>query len=228
MLFQFSYLSLENSSTFLWRVCVTTGNLAVPGGRHNTGVLFALFQLQGHGALVAYFCWAEVLDWTRIYEAGIFCPFFAMCSKFLEGCAVQTNQCLADYGLHFAITTFHVHHHRDGHTAGNPFFCRSRCVLDDGHVACLAIGNELGCACAKCVAVVSIVVGRSGATSFVAEEVVLCCKLAAELACFFQAFNFLATISERSFSVSMRETCTFPCGSRSMVSCLATPSGRLS
>lgn len=37
MLCQFSYLSLENSSTFLWCVCVTTGNLAVPGGWHNTG-----------------------------------------------------------------------------------------------------------------------------------------------------------------------------------------------
>lgn len=42
MLFQFSYLSLENSSTFLWRVCVTTGNLAVPGGRHNTGGIICL------------------------------------------------------------------------------------------------------------------------------------------------------------------------------------------
>lgn len=42
MLFQFSYLSLENSSTFLWRVCVTTGNLAVPGGWHNTGGIICL------------------------------------------------------------------------------------------------------------------------------------------------------------------------------------------
>ena len=52
MLCQFSYLSLENSSTFLWRVCVTTGSLAVPGGWHNTGDYLpcSSFKVMVHGS----------------------------------------------------------------------------------------------------------------------------------------------------------------------------------
>ncbi len=60
--------------------------------------------------------------------------------------------------------------------------CRSCGILHDGHIASLAVGDELGGTGSKGVAIVGIEVGRSGTTSFVAEEVVLGCKLAIVLA----------------------------------------------
>ena len=95
-----------------------------------------------------------------------------MCGESLEGLAVELDEGLADHGLHVAVAAFHVHHHGDGHTAGNPLFGRCGSVLHDGHVAGLAVGDELRCRCTECVAVVGIEVGGSGAASFVTEEVV--------------------------------------------------------
>ena len=79
-----------------------------------------LFKLQGLGRLVADLGGTEVLDRARINVAGVLSPFVAMSSEELEGSAVEFYKSLADNRLVSAVTTFDVHHHRDGYTAGDP------------------------------------------------------------------------------------------------------------
>ena len=135
-------------------------------------VLFGLFEGERAGALVANFRGSPVLDGSGVDEGGLFGPFFAVCGESLEGFAVEFDEGLADHGFHVAVAAFHIHHHGDGHTAGDPLFGRCGGVLHDGHVAGLAVGDELRSRCTECVAVVGIEVGGSGAASFVTEEVV--------------------------------------------------------
>ena len=100
----------------------------------------------------------------------------------LERSTVQLNKSLADNRLHLTITLLHVHHHRDGHTTGNPLVGRSCRILHDSHVACLTIGNELSSRSTQSIAVVSVEVRRSSATSLISEEVVQGRELAGVLA----------------------------------------------
>ena len=111
-----------------------------------------------------------------------------MSSEELEGSTVQLYKGLADNGLVGTVATLDVHHHRDGHTTGNPLSSGGCGVLDDAHVARLAIGNEAAGVEAEAVAVVGIVVAGSSAAAFVAEEVVLGAELGCA-ACFLQALG---------------------------------------
>ena len=146
-------------------------------------VLLLLLQLESDGRLVAYFCRAKVLNWTWIDVLGFASPFITLACKVLEWCAIEFDECLANYRLHLTIATLEVHHHSDRHTTCNPFSSRSGCVLDDRHVARLAVSDEARSVEAQRVAVVCIVVGWSCATSLVAEEVVLRSELSYILAC---------------------------------------------
>src|SRR3712207_357835 len=97
--------------------------------------------------LVAYVAWSPILYRTGIYIASILCPLVALSSKSLERLAVELNKSLANNRLHLAITTLHVHHHGNWHASSLPLIGTCLEVLHDGHVACLAIGNELCSAC---------------------------------------------------------------------------------
>ena len=144
--------------------------------------LFLLFEFEGDGGFVANLGGTPVLDGAGINVAGLACPLLTGGSEGLEGCSVELHERLADHGLHLAVTFLHVHHHGDGHTTCNPLVGRSGCVLHDGHVAGLAVSDELGGTGTERVAVVGIEVGRSGAASLISEEVVLGGKLAYKLA----------------------------------------------
>ena len=100
-----------------------------------------------------------------------------MCLEEAERCSVELHESLAYHGFVGSVAALNVHHHRDGHTAGNPFISRSCGVLDDAHVTRLACCDEAAGVEAQAVAVVGIVVARSSATAFVSEEVVLCAEL---------------------------------------------------
>ena len=110
-----------------------------------SGALLCLFEGKGLSGLVAHLCGSPVLDGARINICGLTCPFVALSSKALERSTIQFNESLTDNWLHLTITLLHVHHHRDGHTTGNPLVCRSSRILYNSHVTCLAIGNQLGC-----------------------------------------------------------------------------------
>ena len=135
-------------------------------------LLLLLLENKSACGLIANLARTPVLDRTRIDVASVLSPLVAMSSEGLEGFAVKFNKGLADNGLHLAITTFHVHHHSDGHTASLPLVSTSSSVLHDSHVASLAVGNELSSAGTESIAVVGIEVRRSCAASLVAEEVV--------------------------------------------------------
>ena len=164
-----------------------------------------LLESQGLGGLIADFCRTPILDGTRIDVSRFLCPLVANGSKCLEGFAVEFDQGLADNGLHLTITALHVHHHGDRNTTGYPLLCRSCGILHDGHIASLAVGDELGGTGSKGVAIVGIEVGRSGTTSFVAEEVVLGCKLAIVLVFLLPLCQFsLAHLREKFFGLDER------------------------
>src|SRR5699024_5159586 len=103
----------------------------------------------------------------------------------LERHNVQLHQRLLDNWLHFTVATFPVHHLGAGHTACNPFFGRRSSLAYRRHVTGRSVSNQCRCCITQRVAVVSVEVRRSSATSFVTGEVVLCSKLAYELALFF-------------------------------------------
>ena len=78
------------------------------------------------GRLVAHFRRAEILNGAGIDIACVICPVIALGSEFQERCPVKQNQSLLYDRLHGTVTTFHVHHHGDGYTTGNPLnrrFC---------------------------------------------------------------------------------------------------------
>ena len=119
------------------------------------------------------------------------------------------------------MTAFHVHHHCDGHTACNPFFGRSGSVAYGRHITGLAVSNQRRCRITQRVAIIGIEVRRSGATSFIAEEVMLCSELAYEFAFFFPLSQFNSNhfgqqflcLDERYLYVSVRVTiqCQLAC-----------------
>ena len=106
----------------------------------------SLLKSQRSGRLVANLRRSPVLDRSGIEVAGLTSPLLTMCSETLEGRTLQFDERLADNGLHLTGTTLHVHHHRDGHTTGNPLLGGLGGILHDSHVASLAVGNELGSA----------------------------------------------------------------------------------
>ena len=89
-----------------------------------------MLVFERHRGLVAYFCRAEVLDWTGINIACVVSPFVAFCGEFLEGCIVKAYEGFLDNGFILGVATFDVHHHCDGDTAGNPLNCGFNEVAD--------------------------------------------------------------------------------------------------
>lgn len=89
-----------------------------------------MLKRQGDGRTVADLARPEVLDWARIYEAGLACPLVALADEVLVWSAVQLDESLLDDRLHLAGTLLHVHHHGDRNTTGNPFVNRLEGVLD--------------------------------------------------------------------------------------------------
>ena len=181
---------MHRSSTFLFQRERLLAHKLLQKLVDSTIQLLALLEFECHGALVANFGRSKVLNGAGIHEASVFCPFFAVCGKLFEGSAIQANECFFDDGFHFTVATFHVHHHGDGHTTCYPLVCGSGSVTNDCHVAGLSVCHELCSAGSKCIAVVCVIVGGSSATSFVAEEVVLCSELADELTFSFPSGEF--------------------------------------
>ena len=142
-----------------------------------TSFLAKLLKEQRVGGLVHQFLRTEELDGTRIDVARFERPLLAVLDEVLEGSALEVNQRLADNGLVLARTAFHVHHHGDGHTTGDPILSLAAQMGDGRHVASSTDEDEVGCVVTQRVAVISIKVGREGATTLVAEEVMLSLEL---------------------------------------------------
>ena len=62
-----------------------------------------------------------------------------------ERSAIQLNECLLDNRLVLAVTSLHVHHLCDRHTAGYPLICRSREVGNLGKISGVAILDQHEC-----------------------------------------------------------------------------------
>ena len=82
---------------------------------------------------------------TRIYIAGVLRPLFSVCLEVFEGLAIQLNQSLTDNRLVFAMSSLHVHHLGDGHTACNPLSCRFGQVGNLGKVTIVTILDQHEC-----------------------------------------------------------------------------------
>lgn len=131
-----------------------------------------MLVFESHRGLVAYLGSTEVLDGTGIGVAGVERPVVALRGELLERCAVEFDESLLDYGLHLAVAAFHVHHHGDGYTAGNPLNGRLGEVAERRHISGYAGIDEACGIVAEAVAVVGVEVRRIGAAAFVTEEVV--------------------------------------------------------
>ena len=92
-------------------------------GKYPGQRLFSLMLVfEGHSRLVADFGGTEVLNGTGIYIRCVDRPVVTLGCVFEEGCAIEMNESLLDNGFHLAVATFHVHHHGDRYTAGNPLY----------------------------------------------------------------------------------------------------------
>ena len=154
--------------------------------------VLSLLQLQSLSRLVANLRRTEVLDRTRIYIASSQSPLVTVSGERLERSAVKLNQSLLDNRLHLAMTFLHVHHHSNRDTTGDPLISGSGRVTYGRHITCLTGGDQARCRVTLRVAVVRIVIRRSGATTLVTEEVVLCGELAYVLALGLPLSQFLA------------------------------------
>ena len=106
-------------------------------------VVLLMLVAQSLGSLVADLGGTEVLDRAGIDVGRLPLPFVALCGESLEGSTVEVHEGLADNGLHLAVALLHIEHHSDGHTASHPLCRGLGGILHDGHVASLAVSDEL-------------------------------------------------------------------------------------
>ena len=131
-----------------------------------------MLVFESHGALVADIGRTPILDRTGINISRVDGPGIAFGGEALEGSTVETHESLLDNGFHFTVTTFHIEHHGDGHTACKPLNGGLGEVAEAGNVTGNTGVDEPGGVETECIAIVGIEVGGSCAASFIAEEVV--------------------------------------------------------
>ena len=93
-----------------------------------------------------------------------------MCFEILERSTVKLYQSLADDRLILAMSSLHVHHLGDRHTACNPFISRFGQIGNLGEVSCVSILDQHECVVSERIAVIRVEVGRECASSFITEE----------------------------------------------------------